>query len=69
VAFLQGFCHFLGAERGELRGTTWWVGGESVAGNDSNQSLKNMPAFAFFRFICNDRFCNFAQRWVGATTR
>jgi hypothetical protein len=30
MAVLQGFCDFRCAERGELRGKTWWSCGESV---------------------------------------
>jgi hypothetical protein len=33
--FCKGFCKFWRAERGFLRGKSWWSCGENVAGNDS----------------------------------
>jgi hypothetical protein len=34
MVFLQRFCNFGSAERGEMGGTTWWSCGESVVESD-----------------------------------
>jgi hypothetical protein len=31
--FCRGFCDFHRAKRGEVRGKSWWICGESVVGN------------------------------------
>jgi hypothetical protein len=45
VAFLQGFCHFRHAERGEMYGKTWSIRGENVAANDSKSGHEKHATF------------------------
>jgi hypothetical protein len=50
--FCRGFCDFRCAERGELRGKTWWSCGESVVEITSKPvELKRANFFAHFRFF------------------
>jgi hypothetical protein len=49
---LQGVLRIPVAKRGVLDGTSWWICGESVAGNASKSIRENMPTFAyFFQFL------------------
>jgi hypothetical protein len=49
--FCRGFCEIWRAERGFLRGKSWWSCGENVAGNDSKLAVENMPTF-WNLFLC-----------------
>jgi hypothetical protein len=46
--FLLGVLRILVAKRGVLDGKSWWICGESVAGNASSSVHENMPTFAYF---------------------
>jgi hypothetical protein len=51
--FCRGFYDFGCAERGELRGKTWWSCGESMAGNYSKSApLKHRKFLHIFDFFC-----------------
>jgi hypothetical protein len=55
VAFLQGFCDFWCAKRGELGGKTWWNCGESVVEITSKSvPLKHDNFFAHFSVFVRD---------------
>jgi hypothetical protein len=50
--FCRGFCDFRWAERGELRGKTWWSCGETVVEITSRSlQLKHANFYTFFDFF------------------
>jgi hypothetical protein len=46
--FCGGVLRIPVAKRGVLDGRSWWIRGESVAGNASKSIHENMPTFAYF---------------------